>query len=412
MKQILYFVVSAALVFTACGPGAAGPELGATYDFVARPEIWQVLPRGQAENLGIRQGDLVLLYNGEPVASNDEVRQAQGAALAGDGQVPLVLLRDEEELELMVDRGPLGVLPVAARYPSSLALALEDVLRHHGRFADYDWLAALTGEAFTFTAEAAECRAWWPGGKSDVYLDKLADVAGIRLRPVYRTGDQGDSDKAIRDELTKGRTVLVQGGWPAHRADFWGVASRFDSDQATVYGYSLDSGEEMPLAGPVAAAFTVTQTRGSWMEPAGMLATVLTQALELSQASADSGWKSGIDAWDLLIKSLYEVPFCPVCGEVESQICFDRLVWVTIAHRQSAVRFLEAMTQAVPGRAGPLSDAIADNRAILGKLEGIVRSGVQVGDLESQRKLAMVFNEIELIENDLVGTYESILSGL
>ncbi|UCG43409.1 MAG: PDZ domain-containing protein [candidate division WOR-3 bacterium] len=411
MRQLLYFVVSAALMFTGCEPGAAGPELGATYYLVARPEVWQVLPLGQAEKLGIRQGDMLLLYDGEPVASNDEVRRAQGAALGGDGQVPLVLLRDEEELEVMVDRGPLGVLPVAAKYPSSLALALEDILRHHGRFADYDWLVALTGEAFTFTAEASECRAWWPGGRSDAYLDRLAKVAGVGLRSVYGTGEQGEAAEAVRAELAKGRAVLVQGGWPEHRGDFWGVASRFDPGEPKVYGYSLDSGEEMLLSGSVIAAFVVEETGQSWMEPARMLATVLTQALELSQAHADSGWKSGIDAWDLLIKSLYQGPFCPVCGEAESQVCFDRLVWVTIAHRESAVRFLEAMSQAVPSRANLLSDAIADNRAILGKLEGIVRSGVQVGDLESRRKLALVFSEIELIENDLVGNYEQILSG-
>jgi hypothetical protein len=412
MKHLLYFVVSAALLLAGCGPEAAGPEPGATYDLVSRPEVWQVLPRGQAEKLGIKQGDLVLTYNGEPVASNDEVRRAQGAALVGEGQVPLVLLRNEEELELMVDRGPLGVLPVASKYPSSLALALEDIMRHLGRFTSYDWLAALTGEALTFTANADECRAWWPGGKSDVFLDALAHVAGITLRQVYGPGSEGDAVEAIQGELMKGRAVLVHGGWPEHRGDFWGVASRFDPEEDKVYGYSLDSGEEMPLSGPVIAAFVVGDSREPWMEPARMLATVLTQALELTQASADSGWKSGIDAWDLLIKSLYEVPFCPVCGEAESQVCFDRLVWVTIAHRESAIRFLEAMEQAVPDRAEPLGDAIGDNRAILSKLEGIVRSGITVGDLESQRKLARVFNEIELIENDLVGTYEKILSGL
>lgn len=412
MKHLVYFVVLAALVFTGCEPGAAGPELGATYSLVSRPEAWQVLPQGQAEKLGIKQGDLILMYDSEPVASNDEVRRAQGAALVGEGQVSLVLLRNEEELELMVDRGPLGVLPVAAKYPSSLALALEDILRHLGRFADYDWLAALTGEAFTFTAESGECRAWWPGGKSDVYLDRLAQVAGIALRQVHGPGSEGDAVDAIRGELMKGRAVLVHGGWPEHRGDFWGVASRFDPEDAKVYGYSLDSGEEMPLSGQVIAAFVVGDAKEPWMEPGRMLATVLTQALELGQAHADSGWKSGIDAWDLLIKSLYEVPFCPVCGQAESQVCFDRLVWVTIAHRESAIRFLEAMKQAVPDRAGPLGDAIADNQAVLAKLEGIVRSGVQVGDLESQRKLAKVFGEIELIENDLVGTYEEILSGL
>ncbi len=399
------------LVFCSCGQGPVRTPLGSTYELAARPEVWRVLPHSQAENAGLRSGDLLLSYNGEPVRTNDEVLVAQGRVEPGKKEIEVVVLRDDSELKLTAKPGHLGVMPVAAKYPSSLALALEDIMRHFGLFTDYDWLAALSGESFTFTAKEDECRAWWPGGKSDVYPVELAEAAGLSLRRICDGTGAADHSQVIRGELLKGQAVLVHGGWPEHRGDFWGVAARYDADESTVCGYCVDAAGELPLVGPVRAAYVVSH-EGPWQEPRELLAGALQHALELNQVYADTGWKSGIDAYDLLLKSLDSIPFCPVCGENESRHCFERLLWVAIAHKESSVRFLEAMKLAMPDKVELFDNAISDARAVLGKLEGINRSGVRPGTAADQRKLAFAVGEIEIIENDLIGQYELLLGGL
>ena len=409
MKNFVVFLAAVLSVLVGCREQPGRSEPGATYRLAARPEVWRVIPRGQAEQAGFLAGDVVLLYNGTSVRSNDAVREAQLQVPAGTERVTVTVLRGEEEMQLEVGPGPLGVMPVSARYPSSLALALEDIMHQLGLFTDYDWLAALTGESFTFTANADVCRAWWPGGKAGVYLESLARVAGLKLVPLL--DGTVEPSEAIRAALERGSRVLVAGGWPEYRADFWGVASRWNEAEKRVYGFTLDSPDELPLTGAVRAAYAVEAGEG-WAEPEELLATVLDQALELNQTFADSGWKSGFDAFDLLIAGLDTVPFCPVCGPEESQACFDRLVWVAIADKESQLRFLEAMKVALPDQVPLLDEALGDIGAIVGKLEGVTRSGAQVELPADREKLKFVFTEIEVVENDLIAVYEELIGGL
>ena len=410
MKTILV-PLSVLALFAGCATVETESRPGDVYRKASRPQVWKVLPFSPAEEVGMQPGDLVITYNRQPVRSNDEIREAQARALGSSEEIPVVVLRKNVEVELRVPPGPLGALPVAARYPSSLALALEDIMTRLGVFTDYDWLAALTGESFTFTAHEDACRAWWPGGKSHVYLDAVQDVAGLEFRQVHTGDATGEAVTAIRGELLKGRQVLVQGGWPDHRAEFWGLVTRYDQDEGLLFGYSLDAADELPLVGDVLVAYVV-ELDGEWAAPDVMVRTVLTQALELAQVRSDEGWKSGLDAWNLLIVSLETVPFCPVCGEEESQACLERLVWTMVAHKESANRFLEWMRLAVPDQAALIDDIVGDNNAVIGKLQGMMRSGVQVGTIEDQRKLARAFLEIEVIENDLIGGYENLLGAL
>ncbi len=407
MKRFL-LLTAAVLAFTGCEKESGPTEPGTAFELAARPEVWRVLPRSPAEEAGLQPGDVMLLYDGIPVRSNEDVRAAQEQA-AGKEKVPVMVLRGDEEIQLELAAGRLGVMPVSARYPSSLALALEDLMRNLGLFTDYDWLAALSGESFTFTAHEDVCRAWWPGGKSGVYLEDLAGAAGLALHPLG-DGTIPTAD-AVRAALARGDAVLLEGGWSDYRADFWGVASRSDGPQGTIYGYTLDSAEELPVTGTIRAAYAV-EREGAWVDPVDMLATVLEQGLELIQVVSDTGWKSGIEAYDLLVADLDTTPFCPVCGAAESQACFDRVVWVTIAHKESQVRFLEAMKLALPDQVALLDEAIGDVRAALGKFEGITRSGARVAVPADREKLKVVIAEIEVIENDLIGVYEEILAGL
>ncbi len=70
------------------------------------------------------------------------------------------------------------------------------------------------------------------------------------------------------------------------------------------------------------------------------------------------------------------------------------------------------MREALPDQADLIDEAIAENAAIIGKLNGIIQSGVKIGTRESQQKLARVVVEIQALEIDLLGLYEEIIGGM
>ncbi len=411
-KTIVPRLAVVLLLAAACRSTETGTVLGDAYTSASRPEVWKLLPRGEAERVGLQPGDVLLSYNQAPVQSNDDVRVAQAQALGADSTVGITVLRDEAELDFRVKPGPLGAVPVSGRYPSSLALALDDILRHFGRFSDYDWLAALTGESFTFTANDSECAAWWPGGLAGDYLGDVCKASGLVVRQVFDADDSTDPLPVIRGELAQGQVVLVQGGWPEHRYSFWGIATGYNDSTNQVTGYTLDAASELPLTGTVYEAYVLSPSARGWDGTEELVRQVLQQVLEANQTRVPTGWKSGIDAYDQLIVSLEQVPFCPTCDTAESRACFDRLVWSMVAHRESAIRFLEQVREVLPEQADIIDDMISSQRAIVGKLEGLIRSGVRVGTVEDQRKVGMVIAAIELTESDLLGLYESLLAEL
>ena len=111
------------------------------------------------------------------------------------------------------------------------------------------------------------------------------------------------------------------------------------------------------------------------------------------------------------MKSLDTLPFCPVCPD-SGKACFDRLIWALLANKESANSFLQDMREALPDQTELIDEVVAKNSAIIGKLNGIIQSGVRIGTRESQQKLARVVNEIQLTETDLLGLYESIIGEL
>ena len=405
----------AAGVFLAggCRQGGNGKPLGTTYRMNGRPEVWRVPAGSQAAAIGLKPGDLLLTYNGEPMLEQDDVVQAEASAV-GKTVVPITVLRDEAEVALEARPGALGYIPEAGRYSGSLAAALVDVLQHNGRYWDYDWLAALTGEAFVLAGRAGDAGSWWPGAGDGELLDEVGQLTGLAFRTVFDAA--GDTSRrgataAIREGVARGQTILVKGGWPGHRVHFWGIATRFNPADSVVYGHTVGASGELPLVGPVQAVYEVTVKSARMPEPEDVLELALDHALELGLAYADSGWKTGLDAYDLLIRSLDTVPFT-LDGIEESKAGFSRLVWALVASRESAIRFFDEMKEALPDQADLFDEIIAANRAIVSKLEGIAASRLLPSDRESGRKLAVMMNGIQMIENDLLGMYEELLGEL
>ena len=419
-RHFVTLALVALVAVVACRKQETGAALGTTYAQIARPAIWRVLPRTQAESLKLEPGDVIASYSDEPVKTTDELVQLQFKSVGSQGKIPMTVLRGDAEVKLEAEPGVLGVLPDAERYPGGLAVALEDILGYNGVTADYDWLAALTGESFAFTARREVCRGTWPGGLSGDYLEGLTKYYGLTFRTVFAGATdparpasevQREAIAAIHEKLSQGKAVLVFGAWPGSNGENWGIAVRYNPADSAVYGYSLGSAGEVRLSGPIAEAYEVVHRATAEPDPAEILTTVLTQALELGQAFADTGWQSGIAAYDLWIKSLDTVPFCPVCPDSGKE-CFDRLIWTLLANKESANRFLQDMREALPDQTDLIDEAMARNTAIIGKLNGIVQSGVKIGTRESQQKLARMVNEIQLDETDLLGLYDQIIGEL
>ncbi len=418
-RHFVTLALVALVAVVACRKEETGTALGTTYAQIARPAIWRVLPRTQAETLGLEPGDIVISYNGEPVRTTEELVQLQFRSVASQEKVPMTVLRGDAEVKLAATPGVLGILPVAERYPGGLAVALKDILGRYGVTADYDWLAALTGESFAFTARRDGCHGAWPDGLAGSYLEGLTKYYGLTFHRAFAVGAsarpaeevQKEAVAAIRDRLDRGKLVIVLGAWFGSNGRNWGIATRCGADDSVVHGYTLGSAGEVPLGGTIAEAYEVAYRATAVPEPAEMLTTALTQALELGQAYADTGWQSGIAAYDLWMKSLDTIPFCPVCPD-SGKACFDRLIWTLLANKESANHFLEDMRAALPDQTELIDEVVAKNSAIIGKLNGIIQSGVRIGDRESQQKLARVVNEIQLTETEEIGLYESIIGEL
>lgn len=67
-------------------------------------------PKGQAQALGVRVGDVIQTYDGAPIRSREQLRErVQAARTAGTAEIPLKLLRGEETIEIILAPGPLGI---------------------------------------------------------------------------------------------------------------------------------------------------------------------------------------------------------------------------------------------------------------------------------------------------------------
>ena len=99
-----------------------GRESGDEVDLAAEKEklaarkvvIARIAPAGQAAKVGIKLEDLVLSYDGRPIATTAALRSAVNAASQQRGRkIILVIERNGKRLKLIVKPGPLGIQSVA-----------------------------------------------------------------------------------------------------------------------------------------------------------------------------------------------------------------------------------------------------------------------------------------------------------
>lgn len=82
---------------------------------VARPPatgllVYEVLPSSQAERVGLKVGDILTVYDGQPIETTGQLRElAIAAAKENRNNLFLIAKRGEKEIEAELDPAPLGV---------------------------------------------------------------------------------------------------------------------------------------------------------------------------------------------------------------------------------------------------------------------------------------------------------------
>ncbi|MEO0068096.1 MAG: hypothetical protein ABIK23_03065 [candidate division WOR-3 bacterium] len=410
------------LFFLSCQSKPQGEPIGTTYLELAKAEVWRVPANSQAQVVGLTGGDLIVSYNDEVVQTFQDLLEIEKRSFGHAEKVRLGVLRNGQELVMESEPLPLGFIPNSERFSASLAKALEDILKHFGLPSYYDWLAAITGESFGLTVRDEDPFSWGTGGRSIEFLPNISNLTGLSFEPLYQH-PPGESLRnhagidAVKSALIAAKgdgfpVVVVYGKWDTKRAK-WGIATRVDTMGITprVYGYTVGAGSEQPLIGEIVAAYKVRFRGGCSLEPVGLVKAVLTQALELGLSARDTGWHSGLEAYDILIKSLSQFPVCPQGTDTASE-CFYDLLWKLIASKESANQFFDDMKMALPEKAVLFDEVMARNRAVIARLEGIAGRGLRLNSVTNQEKIAEVLTGIAEIENEILGLYEEILAEL
>src|SRR5512147_1691778 len=110
-RHFVTLALAALVAVVACRKEETGPALGTTYAQIARPAIWRVLPRTQAESLGLEPGDVIVSYSDEPVKTTEELVRLQFKSVGSQEKLPMTVLRGDAELKFEATPGVLGVLP-------------------------------------------------------------------------------------------------------------------------------------------------------------------------------------------------------------------------------------------------------------------------------------------------------------
>ncbi len=411
-KMVLFLAV----VLSYCQRPPEGKRIGSSYQELSKAEVWKVPSRSQAQIIGLRPGDLIIAYNDEVIKNFGDYLAAEKHLVGTREAVKLTVLRDEQEINLETKPVPLSFIPRTKMYSASLAKALDDILQHFGQQGFYDWLAAMTGESFALTLLDQDCQSWGGDGLADNYLTNVGKFTGLSFRTIYQSS-AGDTEEqyraraALAQGLAENKFVLVYGGWEKVSGNGWGIVVRFDSKDSVFYGYAIEDGEEQALKRGLVRAYEVKFRGKVNIELPILVTTVLEQALEMGLAASDSGWHSGLEAYDVILKQLERFPLCPEGVDV-SNLCFYNMVWRLISKKESANRFLYEMREVLPEGAEMFEEVIGRNRAIIGRLEGVAAAGVSFNSLDEQRKVAKVIYEIQQIENDILGIYEEIIGEL
>ena len=186
--------------------------------------IFEVMPRSQAEREGFRVGDVLTVYDGQPVTSLHELeRYAKEAIGAGQKDILVLVRRGKEELEGSFDPAPLGLRLVAIRKNETRALWRPETRFRH----DWESVGSLVGRTrWEMLMRGSDVVGWarthFAGRKADdLYV--MRTQSRIRSQGVE---DKGDVIMSFRsDKYLSPRSIRIK------RGDEFVLDFRFDPNE-------------------------------------------------------------------------------------------------------------------------------------------------------------------------------------
>ena len=156
------------------------------------------------------------------------------------------------------------------KHQESLAVALRAVLARYGQDQPYENVLTALGLGTLVTAHADEPLRCWPTLGRDVRLSGIAELFGLRLRPLHppdAAGGLGQSREfaghfhdsylpLIQTALAHEQPVLAWRGWPAPSSRCWGILTH--EQDGRLFGYTLlQGGEPVPLIDPAHQVYVI-----------------------------------------------------------------------------------------------------------------------------------------------------------
>ncbi len=239
----------------------------------------------------------------------------------------------------------------------SFVACLVAVLHAWDRPVGYDWIAGLTGVAFSPVLEPGEdCAAWWMEAGSDARVGFLGRALGFTVERVTRDVVWDDEARAIYAD-----TGMLPG---PHEAHFARLRAAFDRGDAIVlrtwpawsvligWNPDLDRLEFATVPGfedLVASIWGPAQARLAYIlnpiEPRVALEESVQVALRFGAKVAagrgpDERLGYGTALYAAAAERMREGPFCPSCG-ANGDSCAHRTLMRMLGTQRSALGFLD-----------------------------------------------------------------------
>ncbi len=230
----------------------------------------------------------------------------------------------------------------------AFAACITAAVDYWGRDYDYDFIAGLTGSAFSPVWWMEEtCSAWWTEFGNDSRMDFLGEALGFQYResPDYEPGVFKGMDELPPDgrrfwervgEAVEAGKIVIMHTWPC-----WSIITEWNDDITKLGLASVsDMGGRLCAPYPTAKLYilsggTVQYTRSG----------ALKQALVFGADVADGtfkrpGFAYGGKLYEAILGKAGNQYFCGVCKE-KSHSCVCRTMNRVAATNATAVRFLE-----------------------------------------------------------------------
>jgi len=227
---------------------------------------------------------------------------------------------------------------VAGRYSEvdSLAACVHAALSHWGRPVSYDYVAGLSGAAFSpRLPDKCVCAACRGNHGPDVRLNFMGHALGFTVESApVPAGSQGeDFAERTRRAIGNGAVVLCS-CWPC-----WSILTEW-SDDLSQLSLVPPSGLKHPCVVKSDSHLHILRKADRCLTPCEALRSGLRFAADVACGDLEvEGWLYGDKPYEAWLAQLESESFCPL-GNADGWECAERLGTRSVQAHLSAVRFL------------------------------------------------------------------------